>query len=213
MDKKTLKNEISKYLIPKTILFEKGKDFISNAIIEAQNIFWEEQGKKSQWSHIGFFGSDGKFYESTVKFTWGKLVYGIRVSKPKKILKEVFKNDEKIGIQLNLGEISNEDWDKITEEGKKLKKQKCTYGGLELVGTLFTIMRWKFTRDPEKRKKLLQEHNPFNDVKSMYCIAFVADCIEKASVEYVNVEHSISTVDHGWFTELKHDSKKFEILE
>ena len=92
MNKKALKNEINKYLIPKTIMFEKGKGFIENAILESQNIYWSEEGKRSQWSHIGFFGTDGKFYESTVKFSWKKILYGIRVSKPKKILKEI-KND------------------------------------------------------------------------------------------------------------------------
>ena len=211
MNKKTLKKEISKYIIPKTIMFEKGKGFIENAILESQNIYWDEQGKKSQWSHIGFFGINGNFYESTVKFGWKKLVYGIRVSKPKKILKEILKNDEKIGFQFKFENISDEDWEAITAKGKELKKKKVTYGGLELFGTLITILRWKLTRDPKKRKKILQEHNTFDDVKSMYCIAFVADCIEKANVDYVDVEHSISTVDHGWFTKLKHENKKIEI--
>ncbi len=211
MNKKTLKKEISEYLIPKTIMFEKGKGFIENAILESQNIYWDEQGRKSQWSHIGFFGIDGNFYESTVKFSWKKLVYGIRISKPKKILKEIFKNDEKIGFQFKFENISDEDWEAITTKGKELKKKKVTYGGLELVGTLITIFKWKLTRDPKKRKKILQKHNPFDDVKSMYCIAFVADCIEKANVDYVDVEHSISTVDHGWFTKLKHENKKIEI--
>ena len=211
MSKKELKKEISKYLIPKTIMFEKGKGFIGNAIIESQNIFWSEQGKKSQWSHIGFFGTDGNFYESTVKFSWKKLVYGIRVSKPKKILKEILKNDEKIGFQTNLTKISDKEWETITTKGKELKKEKYTYGGLELIGTLITILRWKLTKDPEKRKKLLQEHNPFDDVKSMYCIAFVADCIEKANVDYVDVESSISTVDHGWFTKLENEKRIFKI--
>ena len=211
MDKKTLKKEINKYLIPKTIMFEKGKGFIENAILESQNIFWDEHGKKSQWSHIGFFGTDGKFYESTVKFSWKKLTYGIRVSKPKKILKEIIKNDEKIGFQFEFENISDEDWEAITTKGKELKKKKVTYGGLELVGTLITILRWKLTRNPDKRRRILREHNPFDNSKSMYCIAFVADCIEKANVDYVEVQHSVSTVDHGWFTKLKHENKKIEI--
>ena len=49
MNKKALKNEISKYLIPKTIMFEKGKGFISNAILESQNIYWGEERKRSQF--------------------------------------------------------------------------------------------------------------------------------------------------------------------
>ena len=211
MNKKALKNEINKYLIPKTIMFEKGKGFIENAILESQNIYWSEEGKRSQWSHIGFFGTDGKFYESTVKFSWKKILYGIRVSKPKKILKEIIKNDEKIGFQFEFENISDEDWEAITTKGKELKKKKVTYGGLELVGTLITILRWKLSRNPDKRRRILREHNPFDNSKSMYCIAFVADCIEKANVNYVDVEHSVSTVDHGWFTNLKHENKKIEI--
>ncbi len=211
MDKKNLKKEISKYIIPKTIMFEKGKGFIENAILESQNIYWSDEGKISQWSHIGFFGIDGKFYESTVKFSWKKLVYGIRVSKPPKILKEILKNDGKIGFQFEFENMSDEDWEAITTKGKELKKKKVTYGGLELVGTLITILRWKLTRNPDKRRRILREHNPFDNSKSMYCIAFVADCIEKANVNYVDVEHSVSTVDHGWFTKLKHENKKIEI--
>ena len=34
---------------------------------------------------------------------------------------------------------------------------------------------------------------------------------EKANVDYVEVQHSVSTVDHGWFTKLKHENKKIEI--
>ena len=211
MSKKALKEEIRKLLVPKTIMFEKGKGFIGSAIIESQNIVWSEQDKKSQWSHIGFFGTDGKFYESTVKFSWKKLTYGIRVSKPKKILKEIIKHDEKIGFQTVFENISDEDWEAITAKGKELKKKKVKYGGVELVGTLITILRWKLARNPDKRRRILREHNPFDSTKSMYCIAFVADCIEKANVNYVDVEHSVSTVDHGWFTELKHENKKIKI--
>ncbi|NQT65935.1 MAG: hypothetical protein HQ554_07120 [FCB group bacterium] len=211
MNRKELKVEISKYLIPKTIMFEKGKGFISNAIIESQNIIWQAEGKRSQWSHIGFFGTDGKFYESTVKFSWKKILYGIRVSKPKKILKEIIKNDDRIGFQFGFKNISDKDWEAITTKGKELKKKKVTYGGVELVGTLVTILRWKLTRNPDKRRRILREHNPFDNSKSMYCIAFVADCIEKANVDYVEVQHSVSTVDHGWFTKLKHENKKIKI--
>lgn len=211
MNKKELKNEIGKYLIPKTVMFEKGKGFISNAIIESQNIVWDEQGKKSQWSHIGFFGTDGKFYESTVKFGWKKILYGIRVSKPKKILKEILKNDEKIGFQTTFDKISDVDWEAITAKGKELKKKKVKYGGVELVGTLITILRWKLSKNPDKRRRIMREHNPFDSSKSMYCIAFVADCIEKANVNYVDVTHSVSTVDHGWFTKLKHKSNIIDV--
>jgi len=211
MNRKELKVEISKYLIPKTIMFEKGKGFISTAIIESQNIVWQVEGKRSQWSHIGFFGTDGKFYESTVKFSWKKLLYGIRVSKPKKILKEIIKNDDRIGFQFGFKNISDKDWEAITAKGKELKKKKVTYGGVELVGTLITILRWKLSRNPDKRRRILREHNPFDNSKSMYCIAFVADCIEKANVNYVDVEHSVSTVDHGWFSKLKHENKKIDI--
>jgi len=80
-----------------------------------------------------------------------------------------------------------------------------------LVGTLITILRWKLTRNPDKRRRILREHNPFDSSISMYCIAFVADCIEKANVDYIDVQHSVSTVDHGWFTKLKHVNKKINI--
>jgi len=211
MNKKALKDEITKHLVPKTIMFEKGKGFISQAILESQNIVWKEAGKHSQWSHIGFFGTDGKFYESTVKFGWKKILYGIRVSKPEKILKEIVKHDEEIGFQDKFENISDEGWETITQKGKELKRKKVKYGGLELVGTLITILRWKLTRNPDKRRRILREHNPFDESRSMYCIAFVADCIEKANVNYVDVEHSVSTVDHGWFTKLKHENKKIAI--
>ncbi|MEA2095296.1 MAG: hypothetical protein U9P73_01200 [Candidatus Cloacimonadota bacterium] len=211
MNKKELKNELSKYLVSKTIMFEKGKGFISTAILESQNIVWQEEGKRSQWSHIGFVGTDGKFYESTVKFGWKKILYGIRVSKPKKILKEIIKHDDRIGFQFEFENISDEDWIGITAKGKELKRKKVAYGGVELIGTLITILRWKLTRNPDKRKRIMREHNPFDKSKSMYCIAFVADCIEKANVDYVNVEHSVSTVDHGWFTKLKHENKKIKL--
>ncbi len=211
MSNNAKKEEIRKLLVPKTIMYEKGKGFISNAIIESQNIVWDEYGKKSEWSHIGFFGTDGKFYESTVKFGWKKILYGIRVSKPSKILKEIMKHDEKIGFQVKFETISDEDWEAITAKGKELKKKKVKYGGIELVGTLITILRWKLTRNPDKRRRIMRERNPFDSKKSMYCIAFVADCIEKAEVDYVDVGHSVSTVDHGWFTKLKHEQNKIEI--
>lgn len=134
-------------------------------------------GKNLNGRILDFFGTDGKFYESTVKFSWKKLVYRIRVSKPQKILKEIIKNDEKIGFKFEFENISDEDWEAITTKGKELKSKKVTYGGLELVGTLITILRWKLTRNPNKRRRILREHNPFDNSKSMYCIAFVADCI------------------------------------
>jgi len=213
MGSKALKKEVRLNLVPKTILFEKGRGFISNAIIEAQNILWKDSGKESQWSHIGFFGSDGKFYESTVKFSWKKIIYGIRVSKSSKILKEIIKHSEKIGIQSEFTHITDHEWDLITANAIDLKKAKATYGGLELVGTIITILRWKFSRDPDKRKRILREHNPFDNSTSMYCIAFVADCLKNAKVDYIEVEHSVSTVDHGWLSKLKHKSKIFTIKQ
>ncbi len=197
--------------MPGTIIFEKGKDFISQAIIQAQNLFWQDHDKQSQWSHIGFIGSDSRFYESTVKFTRKGFVYGIRISRQKKILKEIYKSDEKIGIQNKFVQITDDDWKKITEKAISLKKAKYTYGGLELIGTLLVILKWKLTRDPEKKEKILREHNPFDIKESVYCIAFVADCLAAAGKEYLNIQHSISTVDHGWFTDLEHDSKVIEI--
>ena len=138
-------------------------------------------------------------------------VYGIRITPVKKITKEMKKIDELIGIQSKFKRITEQDWVRITDEGKALKKAKYTYGGLELVGTLLVILRWKLTRDPEKRKKILKEHNPFDMKDSLYCIAFVADCLSAAGIEYIDIQHSISTVDHGWFTDLEHKSETIDI--
>ncbi|MBN2461362.1 MAG: hypothetical protein JXB60_07115 [Candidatus Cloacimonetes bacterium] len=202
-----------KDLLPRgAIIFERGCDFISQAIIEAQDIFWEEEAKKSQWSHIGFIGADGYFYESTVKFSGRRFVYGVRITQPSQLIKEMTKNDDLIGIQYDL-DMNRSQWEKATAKARQMKREKYVYGGLELFGTLLRLWRWKLTRDPRKRKNLLQKRNPFNLKKSLYCIAFVADCLEAAGVEYISVEHSIATVDHGWYTTLPHRKRIIEIEE
>jgi len=195
---------------PGTILFERKKDFINQAIIEAQNLFWEEQNQVSKWSHIGFFGSDGMFYESTVKLTWHKFVYGIRITSPEKLIKEILKEDECIGLQYDLA-ISGKKLKQATEQARNMWRKGYLYGGLELFGTLLVLLRWKLVRDPKKRKKLLKTHNPFERRKNLYCIAFVAECLQKADLSYLEVEPSIATVDHGWFTKIKHKKRIIEL--
>ena len=54
-----INQKIAPYLKPKTIVFFQGRDDISKFIINCENLYWKELGQKSQWSHIGFVGSDG----------------------------------------------------------------------------------------------------------------------------------------------------------
>jgi len=207
-------DEIIRFLntYKKGMVFFKDKGFIGNAIIESQNIRWNG---KSQWSHIGFFYNE-KFYESTVKFKITKerkkflffhinipklqYVYGIYITDIAKRFKNWRKSYSKLGIQYNFN-FSERIWKKAIEKAEQMKKNHIKYGGLELFGTLSQLIKWKMTKDPEKREKILQEKNPFN-TSSVYCIAFVADCF--SSVKYIDVESSISTVDDGWFTKLPH---------
>ncbi len=178
-------------------------DFIGNAIIEAQNIYWEEQGKESQFSHIGFIGNDFKFYESTVNLKT-KLVYGV-CSNPVEVKLKKWYKYKKLAIQV-LPEISKQQWIQITESAKK-EVGKVHYGGIELFGTLINLIRWKFTFNKEKRKKILREKNPFDDKNAKYCISFVNDCIKSAGIDFTdkNINPTILTVDHGWNSLLKND--------
>jgi len=198
-----------------TCVFFRDDGFISDAVIECQNIYWDGT---SQYSHIGFIGSDKKFYESTVsiktiniekkflgiklKIPQLKFVYGIKVSSLDDRLNDWCKY-KRFGVQ-NLPTITSEQWRDITAIGQKMYEQHFKYGGFELFGTLWTLIKWKLTRDPEKRKKILIANNPCDDPKAIYCIAFVATCITNSTgLDYVSgVSIEQSTVDHGVATNL-----------
>ena len=212
----------------RSIIYLRGEGFISDAIIEAQNIYWEEFGKQSQFSHVAIRLDDGNIYESTVMLNtikkrktinilgWQKtisypiiqFVYNVCATPLDKYLKRLQKNHyEKVAIHTNFTEISNTQWLRVLEAAQKLHKEHYKYGGLELFGTLFTLIKWKLTKDPQKRKELFARRNPFDDPKSVYCIAFVADIMKAANIPYTpkNIHTSQLTVDHGYYTKLKHD--------
>jgi len=210
---------------PKTIIFFKDDGFIGDAICAAQNIYWHEYGKESQWSHIGFVGSDGMFYESTVrkgfktkvkrvfgikfKYKVPAYIYGVTSMPAEKRLKKWWKHYEQIGIQYDFKTVSDEDWDLITKYAQYLIKNKTKYGGFELFGTLVALIEWRLTSDPKKKAEILKKDNPVN-TENVYCIATVADCFLKgAAIHYIDpgINSSISTVDHGWWTPLKCKSK------
>jgi len=224
--------KIQKYLKPCTIVFFKGRGFISKAIIEAQHIYVKERFKKSsQWSHIGFVGIDGKFYESTVKVSikWQKkilfkifgkevsikvpkinYVYGIYITDVEKRFKNIEKTDEKLGFQYDIQDLTLKDWEEITNYGKFLKEKNIKYGGKELFGTLITLIKWKITKNEKKRKQLLKEKNPF-DTSDVYCVAFVSDCIKEGSKRNYtdpSINHSVLTVDEPWHNPLFKLKKK-----
>jgi hypothetical protein len=208
-----LHNEIISYLKPKTIFFTNSKDWVGQSIIECQDIYVQERyNYPSQWSHVGFIGIDGRTYESTISFSWTKFVNGIVISTPEKwFSKKELKNYNKIGFQYDFTGLSDKDWGNATEYGKLLKKDNYQYGIFELFGTFWYILKWKVASE-KGRKKLMQEKNIFDDPKSVYCSAFVSDCLEKKSnINYIDVEHSISTVDDCWHTPLKHKKKIFEL--
>jgi len=208
--------------IPKRgCIFFQGKGFISQAIIEAQNIRWSG---KSQWSHIGFV-KDGIFYESTVKVgivkerkklfsVFGKdvyatvpkvkFVYGIYISDVGKRLKNWQKENFQIGFQSDF-DLPNSVWETMKKYTEELKRKKVKYGGKELFGTLWVLMKWKLTKDPKKRVEILKKKNPF-DTSDVYCIAFVNDAFKAAGINYIDpsIDSSVSTVDDGWYTKLKH---------
>jgi len=193
-----LKRNIKNYLLPGTCVFFDGKSFISTAIKYCQDIYTKKKfHKKSQWSHIGWIGSDGYFYEST--FDWkGKLINGVVRKKVEKRFKKL-KDYHKLGFQKLL--ISTTAVERITEEARLMWKKKYKYGTLELFGTLWVLLKWRWLiliGKKKKAKKLLQNNNPLDKVDSMYCIAFVTNIIENSGLNYINVDESISTVDEGW---------------
>lgn len=188
----------AKYVTPKIIIYFNDDEFIDEAIMYCQSIYTKEKyGVKSKWSHIGFLGSDNKFYESTVEFSWTKIVYGIKISSCKKLIKKI-KRCKKIGIQYDL-DLAEDEWKEMQDYGKLLKKRKVKYGGIELFGTLWTILKWKVV-SKKKRKEILKKENPFNS-EAVYCCAFVSDAIMKTTNKNFispKIDASISVVDEGW---------------
>ena len=205
------------------VIFFRGKGFISEAILACQSLYTEEHyNHKSKWSHVGFIGSDGRFYESTVE--WGtRIVYGVRSISRRKLMKEI-KEAEKIGVQSGFvffpllldpphrfGDLYNKtyimrtnfQWMEMTNYAKELIKRRVKYGFFELFGTLWTILRWKFAGE-EERKRILADNNPF-DSNDVYCISFVSDCFKNGSplgsIDYTPpaIATSNLTVDDGWF--------------
>ena len=80
---------------------------------------------------------------------------------------------------------------------------KAKYGLLEVFGTLATYIKWKLTKDPEKRKAILKKGNPLNQKNAMYCIAFVDLCMEAGGITYCDkgIDNELLTVDHGWVSQ------------
>jgi len=212
-----------------SIIFTKDAGFIGNAICAAQNLYWKEVGKKSQFSHVVFIGPDGKCRESVVKMKWVKVqkkifgikisipqlkfVNGIYISDPETRYKDAQKEYSKMAVEYGF-KWSKSVWEKAAAYGDKLYAEKQKYGGIELFGTLWVITKWKWymkTKQYKKADELLLKENPFNSSKMVYCIAFVADAVAAGGVKnYLNVDDdpqpdvnsSTSTVDHGWWTKV-----------
>jgi hypothetical protein len=200
-----------------SVIFFRNRGWLGDAIIAAQDIYWKTEGKKSKWSHIGFVGPDGIFRESTVKLQWvptGKKFLGINLKKLKYVygihrteLTERMNNwkedYEEIGMQSDF-KFKEQVWQEMADIGDDMYDRGYDYGGTELLGTLWTILKYKFTRNAEKRRNMLLERNPLDKIDDMYCIAFVARCFLRAGKQYINVHPSVSTVDAGWFTRMTH---------
>lgn len=207
---------------PKSIIFTADDSFISQAILAACDIYWSEKNKKTQWSHVLIY-PDNKCYESTIKlkitttkkklFTIGKkthyikipqlkLIDGIRVTYADDRIKELEKT-KKVGVQTSF-RFKDKVWIAAAVSGLMLEKKGYKYATFGLFGTLYALIRWKLTRDPEKRKALLRKHNPFINKGFMYCCDFVISSLKAGGVKYVkDVNSSLSTPDHCWCTHLK----------
>jgi hypothetical protein len=188
---------IDQLLKPRTVIFLQGKGFIEQAILECQNIYVREKfNVDSQWSHVGIIVDDGLYYDSTISFHGWNYTQGIRAGDPFKIFfeKELSKNYNRIAFQ-NDFKLNNTDWKKITAYCQNAYKNKLNYGTLELFGTLYTLLCWKFARTEKQRKKILSKQNIFDSPQDVYCSAFVTDAIEHSGKNYIDPESSISTVD------------------
>lgn len=177
--------------------YEKG--FIGDSILACQDIYWNEFGINSRFSHVGFMGTDNFFYESTVDFNLKNTIYGIYSESVESRIKKWYKYD-KLAVQV-FPTININQWDVLTASAKK-NVGKIEYGGLELFGTLWTLIRWKLTFDKEKKKRILMEKNIFDSTKAQYCVSFVVDEMEKnLNIELCpGTENSVLTVDHLWNT-------------
>jgi len=214
--------EIKKHLKPCSVVFTASNDFISNTIRDAQDIYTLDKYKKNSiWSHIGFIGNDGNFYESTVDLNVYKkeekilglfkvkvphygFTYGIKITPvEERFSDEKLKKLIRIGIQTNFvfPKISTESvFNKMMEYGLKLKQNKIKYGGIELFGTLLVLLKYKMAKSEEEKKKLLSLKNPFNN-SSVYCVAFVSDSFKYAGINYTDpsINSSVLTVDEAWY--------------
>lgn len=178
-------------------LYLRGKGFISEAILAAQSIYTEQRfGKSSEWSHIIFIGSDGRYYESTVEIVWrrGHIVYGVRSIGRNKVNKLISKAER---CECQKLDITHEQWEEVTRYARLSEEKGTLYGGFELFGTLWTIIRWRLA-GKKKRAEILKEKNPFES-HNTYCIAFVSECFLRAGMNYTdpNIDPSNLTVDEG----------------
>ena len=197
---------IANDLKPRRVILTRAKGFISAAICKCQDIYTQKKyNKPSLFSHIVLIGEDGICYESTVEFNWKKfkLVYGMKASDPKKTysLKKL-KDYEVICFQKRFDVLKKKQWTQITEYAKKCVRDKVKYGGLELFGTLWTLIKWRFYLAVGMNKsadKLLEKKNPFDDTENVYCIAFVSDAIASTGKKYIKINSSVATVDEGYY--------------
>jgi len=212
-------------LLKHTIVYTKAKSFIGDAVTACQDIYWKKNGKKSKFSHTGFVGSDGLFYESIITmkvinaplkiWKWTpnipqlKYTSGVKISKLWKRYKNIDKEYDTVGLQIGI-KISDKSWELATAFAKTLANAKYRYGTLELIGTLWTLLKWKYynrTKKYTKAKALLKKDNPLDKKSAGYCIAFVAECLRAAGVKYLDINPSVATVDHGWHSKIKHTKR------
>lgn len=202
------------YLKDRTVVYFRAKK--GKFLLWAQSIFTKKEfGCKSMWTHVGLI-LGGYLYESTVRKNKGRmkkvlgikfrkttLIYGVIKTKvSERFSAEKIKKYNQFGFQLNFVQLDAKDWKAIKAAADKDVKGKRKYGGKEIPGTLIRLIRWRLTRNAKKKAALLQQENRWN-TKAGYCVACVADWMEAniKKLDYVDVAHSISTVDEPW-----HDS-------
>jgi hypothetical protein len=189
--------KIEDYLNDKTIVFFDNKGFIG-LLKWVQSIYTKVAFKtKSEWTHIGII-LDGYFYESTLNLNGEKYNEVIRTKVEDRFNEKELKRYNKLGFQFNFVELKEIDWKRIKKEAQEYILNDIDYAKKELFGTFFWMLKWRFSK-PEKRRQLELSQNRFN-TDNVYCIAYVADIMEsnKKSLEYIDIEHSVSVVDEGW---------------
>ena len=219
-------SRVKDYAKPRSIVFEKGDSLVAKAILKAQNLQWDGY---SNFHHVYFIAEDGFCYESTLKMKWVKekkkfLWWNIKVPVLRFVggvvrtdietrMAKSFKKCKEIGVQYNFN-LSSNDWFKITEKAQEMLHAKYKYGTMEIAGTALRLMRYKvvswFSKD--RAEKLLKKKNPFDKKETLYCIAFVAECMEACGKEYIDVHSSVATVDEGW-VDCKMEHEKFWLEE